>query len=211
LFYWSPLQKLGIRLCTSPPQPAKRVDITVTSKQRLFIRPLWHVVPRTLYAYSTILSFSPTPARSLLVDNPGNGNMKEQIIFPSYDEVGYFKSAKNLELLESLYSYSSSSMSPTSKSTSIQISMLGSPDRIEYAADDSVARSQPSRNVDYLSHDWKEEDIWSSWKLIVSQRKTYDNSVRLENASWRTWTKLKNKLKTISPECLNWSDTSTSN
>jgi hypothetical protein len=26
----------------------------------------------------------------------------------------------------------------------------------------------------------------------------------LENASWRTWMKAKNNLKTISPESLNW-------
>lgn len=30
------------------------------------------------------------------------------------------------------------------------------------------------------------------------------NGVRLENASWRTWQKQRNKLKTISPETLNW-------
>lgn len=30
------------------------------------------------------------------------------------------------------------------------------------------------------------------------------NGVRLENASWRTWQKQRNNLKTISPETLNW-------
>lgn len=30
------------------------------------------------------------------------------------------------------------------------------------------------------------------------------NGVRLENASWRTWWKQRNKLRTISPETLNW-------
>lgn len=30
------------------------------------------------------------------------------------------------------------------------------------------------------------------------------NGVRLENASWRTWQKQRNKLRTISPETLNW-------
>lgn len=79
-----------------------------------------------------------------------------------------------------------------------------SPDLVEHAEDDTAVRTQPSRHVDYLSHNWKEEDIWSSWKLIVSKRKAYNNSARLENASWRTWTKSKNKLKTVSPETLNW-------
>jgi hypothetical protein len=28
--------------------------------------------------------------------------------------------------------------------------------------------------------------------------------MRLENASWRTWWKQRNKLSTVSPETLNW-------
>lgn len=31
------------------------------------------------------------------------------------------------------------------------------------------------------------------------------NAARLENASWRTWAKARNNLKTVSPEILNWS------
>ncbi|KIO10725.1 hypothetical protein M404DRAFT_129043 [Pisolithus tinctorius Marx 270] len=30
------------------------------------------------------------------------------------------------------------------------------------------------------------------------------NGVRLENASWRTWWKKRNGLKTVTPETLNW-------
>ncbi|KAI5789134.1 hypothetical protein EDC01DRAFT_616914 [Geopyxis carbonaria] len=71
-------------------------------------------------------------------------------------------------------------------------------------SDDSVVREEPSRHVDYLSHDWKEEDIWASWRYMVTKRKVYSNSARLENASWRTWTKKKYNLKTVSPEKLNW-------
>ncbi|KAL5631010.1 hypothetical protein BROUX41_000882 [Berkeleyomyces rouxiae] len=70
--------------------------------------------------------------------------------------------------------------------------------------DDTAVRAVPSRHVDYLSHDWREEDIWSSWKYVVSRRGEFTNSARLENASWRTWMKSKNKLKTVSPETLNW-------
>ncbi|KAF2723104.1 hypothetical protein K431DRAFT_32567 [Polychaeton citri CBS 116435] len=71
-------------------------------------------------------------------------------------------------------------------------------------ADDTAIKQEPSRHVDYLSHDWREEDIWSSWRHIVSQRKTYGERSRLENASWRTWAKSKYRLRTISPETLNW-------
>ena len=74
----------------------------------------------------------------------------------------------------------------------------------EHAEDDSAVRAQPSRHVDYLSHDWKEEDIWESWKFIVARKGDYMNATRLENASWRTWMKLKNGLRTVSPETLNW-------
>jgi hypothetical protein len=79
-----------------------------------------------------------------------------------------------------------------------------SQDPIERAEDDTAVRTQPSRHVDYLSYNWNEEDIWSSWKHIVSKRKAYGNIARLENALWRTWTKSKNKLKVVYPETLNW-------
>ena len=63
----------------------------------------------------------------------------------------------------------------------------------------------PSRQVDYLSHDWQEPDIWSSWRYVRKERHGYpQNAARLENASWRTWAKSKYKLKTITPETLNW-------
>ncbi|KID94451.1 HEX2 protein-like protein, partial [Metarhizium majus ARSEF 297] len=74
----------------------------------------------------------------------------------------------------------------------------------ERAKDDAAVSSRPSRQVDYLSHDWKEEDIWSSWRYIISKRVEFANSARLENASWRSWMKTKGNLKTISPEELNW-------
>jgi Fungal protein of unknown function (DUF1752) len=72
------------------------------------------------------------------------------------------------------------------------------------AEDDTAIKQAPSRHVDYLSHDWKEEDIWSSWKHIVSNRKVYGDRSRLENASWRTWAKQRQKLKTVPPDSLNW-------
>ncbi|PHH70334.1 hypothetical protein CDD82_7202 [Ophiocordyceps australis] len=78
------------------------------------------------------------------------------------------------------------------------------PDLVEHAEDDSAVITKPSRQVDYLSHDWREEDIWSSWRYIISRREEFPNSRRLENASWRTWMKARNNLKTISPEELNW-------
>jgi hypothetical protein len=72
------------------------------------------------------------------------------------------------------------------------------------AEDDTAVRDEPTRHVDYLSHDWKEEDIWKSWRYMVGKRKVYSNSARLENASWRPWTKAKYRLRTVSPETLTW-------
>ncbi|TFY74633.1 hypothetical protein EWM64_g9379, partial [Hericium alpestre] len=70
--------------------------------------------------------------------------------------------------------------------------------------DDTSLCTQPRGQVDYLSHEWQEEDVWRSWRNMTRQKNEIANGVRLENASWRTWWKQRNKLKTISPETLNW-------
>lgn len=72
------------------------------------------------------------------------------------------------------------------------------------AADDSSVEEEPSRHVDYLSHEWREEDIWESWRYVTSRKEVYENGVRLENASWRSWAKIRHNLGTISPDALNW-------
>lgn len=75
--------------------------------------------------------------------------------------------------------------------------------------DDNDVVREPQRHVDYLSHHWKESEISNSWKYIIAKKKKRDidvvNTARLENASWRTWAKARNNLKTVSPEILNWS------
>lgn len=70
--------------------------------------------------------------------------------------------------------------------------------------DDQSIEAEPTRHVDYLSHEWREEDIWRSWSYVVHRRGGLTNGTRLENASWRSWMKAKNQLKTVSPETLNW-------
>ncbi|KAK0188630.1 hypothetical protein F5146DRAFT_932904 [Armillaria mellea] len=70
--------------------------------------------------------------------------------------------------------------------------------------DDSALSTLPRGQVDYLSHDWQEEDVWKSWRNMTRQKNEIANGMRLENASWRTWWKQRNKLKTVSPETLNW-------
>lgn len=81
---------------------------------------------------------------------------------------------------------------------------LTTPDPLPMSEDDTAVRKEPSHHVDYLSYDWREEDIWSSWRHIVEHRKVYGERSRLENASWRTWAKSQFKLKTVTPDSLNW-------
>ncbi|CDH16163.1 related to Resistance to glucose repression protein 1 [Zygosaccharomyces bailii ISA1307] len=76
--------------------------------------------------------------------------------------------------------------------------------------DDNDLMREPKRHVDYLSHEWNESDISNSWKYIILKKKKrtsvdHVNAARLENASWRTWAKARNHLKTVSPEVVNWS------
>lgn len=71
--------------------------------------------------------------------------------------------------------------------------------------DDSALEDLPRGQVDYLSHDWREEDVWRSWRNMTRLKNEITNGARLENASWRTWWKQRNGLKTITPEALNWS------
>jgi hypothetical protein len=166
-----------------------------------------HSSPRTIHADSLAPSFQSTPASSISLD-PGcreSEDEEDQIVFPSYDDVGYYDQAEDLEPPASPRGNGESyTVSPTSNTTSTDASRPDSPETVEHAEDDTAIRTQPSRHVDYLSHNWREEDIWSSWQHIVSKRGTYSNSARLENASWRTWIKNKYHLKTVSPETLNW-------
>ncbi|EPX75000.1 protein phosphatase regulatory subunit Reg1 [Schizosaccharomyces octosporus yFS286] len=78
----------------------------------------------------------------------------------------------------------------------IQLMLLG--------ADDSEIKKNALTQVDYLSHEWSETDIWASWREITKSKNSYENGLRLENASWRSWIKYKYHLPTISPETLNW-------
>lgn len=92
-----------------------------------------------------------------------------------------------------------------------RVRMLSAPDPYPVASnsnpapdDAQIEHKMPSICVDYLSHEWKDEDVWSSWKAMTKRKNEIANGVRLENASWRTWAKQRGKLKTISPETLNW-------
>lgn len=158
--------------------------------------------------YSNQPSYTSTPSSSLSLEEQCCTE-DEDIIFPSYDDVGDYQPLQDVgQDLESPTSSDLVSSDTTILTASVTLlvtpSYLDRTDPQAGAGDDSVLRREPTRHVDYLSHNWKEEDIWSSWKHVVAKRRAYSNSPRLENASWRSWTKAKYRLKTVAPEKLNW-------
>lgn len=124
------------------------------------------------------------------------------ITFPNYDGYdGDFGLPTDSSVVAETNDKCHDEPSESPANTTISESPLSTPTVV----DDTAVRQEPSRQVDFLSHEWREEDIWSSWRNIVSQRKTvYGERSRLENASWRTWAKTKFDLRTVSPERLNW-------
>ena len=168
--------------------------------------------------FSNQPSYLSTPSSSLSLDDQCASEDESEISFPSYDEdeqveeaaeVGRGRSRKRL-LVEEPPSTPVKRVTPDTpsavplESSSSKTPPCLSPTGASTAGDDTAISKEPTRHVDYLTHNWDEEDIWSSWKHIVSRRKVYSESPRLENASWRSWTKSMYKLKTVSPERLNW-------
>ncbi|MCJ1474340.1 hypothetical protein MMC13_002998 [Lambiella insularis] len=155
--------------------------------------------------FSNQPSYTSTPSSSLSLDESCDFDDEDDIQFPSYDdsssssviEAAAPPSSPDLKAVED----DTAATPHRTESTVFDLDALGVP---QVAGDDTAVKVEPSRHVDYLSHTWKEEDIWSSWRHIVAKRGVYTNSSRLENASWRTWAKSKNRLKTISPDSLNW-------
>lgn len=149
-------------------------------------------------------SYTSTPSSSLSLED--QCEQEEDIVFPSYD--GYYNETPEVEEAEPPsapeLSRPSAIRQSASDTTLAKPALPETSERQPTAGDDTAIESEPTRHVDYLSHNWKEEDIWSSWRHIVAKRKSYSNWPRLENASWRTWAKSKNQLRTVSPETLNW-------
>ena len=116
------------------------------------------------------------------------------------EEEDYENDAENVLLKDADIKRTSSSSSPPPAGN----------DTILIPQDDNDLVIEPKTHVDYLSHHWNESEISNSWKYIILKKKKRDvidevNSSRLENASWRTWAKARNNLKTVSPEIVNWS------
>ncbi|RDL37714.1 uncharacterized protein BP5553_05147 [Venustampulla echinocandica] len=150
---------------------------------------------------------------------------EDQITFPSYDDDWFDAVVKDLELsnrqradsgTDSSGSSFSTVSSPRSESPELASSIsatssrAGTPEPADDLwvqhkhKDDNAIRDEPARCTDYLSHEWAEADLWASWKHVRRNSEAYENGWRLENAAWRSWAKLTNSLKTVSPTIINW-------
>ena len=166
-------------------------------------------------AFSSQPSYVSTPSSSLSLDEECSTDEDEDIIFPSYDD-----DDEEEEVFKGMQNWRRESDPPPSPTRVHSVEEATSPTgsgrpfaplaytNTSYpsavAEDDTAVKREPTAHVDYLSHNWKEEDIWSSWRHVVAKRKVYSNSTRLENASWRSWAKSKYRLKTVPPDRLNW-------
>ena len=154
--------------------------------------------------FSNQPSYTSTPSSSLSLDEQCQAE-EEDVVFPSYDDGGYFEDIIDTHVPSSPELLGIDAVTKSARdSTLAQPAYPQKSDAKPTAGDDTAIENEPTRHVDYLSYNWKEEDIWASWRHIVAKRKAYSNSPRLENASWRTWAKSKYQLKTVSPEALNW-------
>lgn len=149
------------------------------------------------------LSYSPTAFVRLPQNTKPNEDGQAQLELLHNDDVRNYEQELVREPPVTPCSYCDAASQPLNSSPTLD--WRNGPRKFpKRAMDDSIVRGQPSQNVDYLSHDWKEQDIWLTWKHIASEGHMYGDSTRLENAAWRAWTKSKYRLKTVTPEALHW-------
>ena len=149
-------------------------------------------------------SYTSTPSSSLSLDEQYQPEEKD-LLFPSYDNSDCPPEVTDEEQPSiSQPTVSDAVLHSASDTCLTQSARYNTSGNRRKAGDDTTIKSEPTRHVDYLSYNWKEEDIWASWRHIVAHRDVYPNSPRLENASWRTWAKSIHRLRTVSPDILNW-------
>ncbi|KAF2874905.1 hypothetical protein BDV95DRAFT_626504 [Massariosphaeria phaeospora] len=156
-------------------------------------------------------SFRSTPSSSLSLNTKFDSSSDDEdgIVFPAYSLNTKREQGEEPAEVPPSSPVRSAARLPPSPSPADSVPRLDTPvttpDPLPtISEDDTAVRPAPSQHVDYLSYEWREEDIWSSWRHIVGRRSIYGERSRLENASWRTWAKNQFKLQTVSPETLNW-------
>ncbi|KAF2277485.1 uncharacterized protein EI97DRAFT_449591 [Westerdykella ornata] len=141
---------------------------------------------------------------SLHVDSDSDDSEDDGLLFPEYSKGT--QSRKDIDNVPPSSPVGANITPSSPVETADSNSPVGAlPDPPLHFEDDTAVKVEPSHHVDYLTYEWREEkDLWSSWRHIVEHRKVYGERSRLENASWRTWAKNQFKLKTVSPETLDW-------
>ena len=189
------LDASGVSQCIEQENIARRYSSSLSSSAPSSPRLMSHDL-------SSLPSCSSTPASSLSLRDHFCIEDEDHVPYPSDASESETESADDEDPTPSNSPPEPASPHATGRSapnTSKQTSV-----NPQSAGDDMALENQPSRHVDYLSHEWEEEEIWSSWRHIVGKRRTLDNWERLENASWRTWAKSRGRLPTVSAETLNW-------
>ena len=164
----------------------------------------------TRSGFSNQPSYLSTPLSSLSLDEECSSD-DEDIVFPSYDN-GCSLKPDQVPAIGSTSLPSTRRNRPNVREplihdhSSVSKSypkILDSPVKTQ---DDMAVRREPTKQIDYLSYDWTEEDVGSSWQYVVRRRKmySYKDSLRLENATWRVWTIAKYRLETVSPSQVDW-------
>lgn len=137
-------------------------------------------------------------------DSDSEDSEDDGLLFPEYSRG--VRSRKDIDEVPPSSPVGADVSSASPAETADTESPLGAiPEPPLHFEDDTAVKVEPSHHVDYLTYEWREEkDLWSSWRHIVEHRRLYGERSRLENASWRTWAKNQFKLRTVSPEVLNW-------
>ncbi|KAE8441294.1 hypothetical protein EG329_005524 [Mollisiaceae sp. DMI_Dod_QoI] len=185
------------------------------------------------FAWSDASSLSTTPSSLSSTDSLSLCSLKmdksdAELDFPSYDDASACQSCVTIGIEAALALTAppspilepvSEDMAPDALPDLEPLSRTVSRGEIHVGArDDFALNIQPFRNVNYLTHDWCEEDIPSTWRYVVSRRadwaetatrrksiwKPFNNIPRYENALWRSWAQRRLQLKTVSPDAINW-------
>ncbi|CZR50377.1 uncharacterized protein PAC_00249 [Phialocephala subalpina] len=187
------------------------------------------------FAWSDASSLSTTPSSLSSTGSLSLRSLKEdksdaEIDFPSYDDATTCQSCVTIGIDAALAL--TAPPSPILEPVSDAMASGALPDADDEPLSRTVSRGevhvgarddfdlniQPFRNVNYLTHDWCEEDIPSTWRYVVSRRadwaetttrrksiwRPFNNIPRYENALWRSWAQRRFQLNTVSPDTINW-------
>lgn len=134
--------------------------------------------PQLSYSSSSCqVSYSSTLASSLSMDSRDLWDEDGGMAFPSYE-------ASGLSFVP--VQISQPSPKQDDHQTQLNPAVEASTFLRKTTHDDQAIQSEPTSLVDYLSNEWKEEDIWLSWSYVAHRRRNIACSVRLENALWRS-------------------------